>query len=293
MWVQSFAMQMQLQKPKIDLSAATFMIPVRIESADRLRNVITTVSYLLTNFDTTVIVKEVDSTSVFEDKALPEIKKHCGDVRNLVHQFVCSSEPSFHRQYILNDMILHSKTEIVVNYDCDVLLDPGTVVNAYQKILQKQYDVIYPYGFGQYLFQVDADDKLVSEFLLGCRRGTSPEFSILKDRSTPFQAEYGFVQFFNRQVYIDGGLENENFVSYGPEDYERHHRFHTLGYKVGRIDDWVYHLEHTRGPNSSCKNPHNRKNRAEWNKIKRMDKASLREYLSSQEYYKSRLQTVL
>ena len=54
---------------KIDLSQATFIIPIRIESTDRLRNVITIVSFLVENFDTNIIVKEVDSKSVFEGNA--------------------------------------------------------------------------------------------------------------------------------------------------------------------------------------------------------------------------------
>ena len=52
---------------KTDLSQATFIIPIRIESNDRLRNVITSICYLLKNFDTNIIVKEVDKTSVFLD----------------------------------------------------------------------------------------------------------------------------------------------------------------------------------------------------------------------------------
>jgi hypothetical protein len=51
---------------KIDLKEATFIIPIRIESSDRLRNVITTTAFLLENFDTNIIIKEVDSESVFQ-----------------------------------------------------------------------------------------------------------------------------------------------------------------------------------------------------------------------------------
>jgi hypothetical protein len=56
---------------KIDLTKATFIIPIRIESQDRLRNVITTTAFLLENFDTNIIIKEVDSESVFSRDALP------------------------------------------------------------------------------------------------------------------------------------------------------------------------------------------------------------------------------
>ena len=40
---------------KIDLSQATFIIPIRIESPDRLRNVVTTTAFLMENFNTNII----------------------------------------------------------------------------------------------------------------------------------------------------------------------------------------------------------------------------------------------
>ena len=52
---------------RIDLSQATFIIPIRIESDDRMRNVITTTTFLLENFKTNNIIKEVDKNSRFEE----------------------------------------------------------------------------------------------------------------------------------------------------------------------------------------------------------------------------------
>ena len=45
---------------------------------------------------------------------------------------------------------------------------------------------------------------------------------------------YGWAQFFKTSVYKEGGMENENFKAYAPEDKERFYRFTTLGYSVGR-----------------------------------------------------------
>ena len=39
---------------KTDLKNTTFIIPLRIDTGDRLRNVILSTAYLLHNFDTTV-----------------------------------------------------------------------------------------------------------------------------------------------------------------------------------------------------------------------------------------------
>ena len=89
------------------------------------------------------------------------------------------------------------------------------------------------------------------------------------------------LQFFRRSVYIEGGMENENFRAYAPEDKERYFRFTTLGYKVGRINNVVYHLEHARGENSWFSNPHMESNLQEWEMISGMDKKQLMDYYSN------------
>ena len=269
---------------KFDLSKATFIIPIRIESDDRLRNVITSVCFLLSNFDTTIIVKEVDKESRFSRDALPQISEFLdGDIKNLIHKFVESDSPSFHRQKILNDMIMEAKTEVVINYDCDIILPIASYIQAYEKIINGTSDVVYPYGNGDFQIQVFADDQIVTDFLVN-----NFDFSALKRKTKSYDAKYGFVQFFNREVYIEGGLENENFVAYAPEDVERFYRYNTLGYKVSRINDVVYHLEHSRTPNSWFNNPHMKSNQEEWEKIQKMDKDILKEYITNQDYYKVR-----
>ena len=55
----------------VDLSNATFIIPLRIESSDRMRNIITLLCFLFGNFNTNVIIKEVDNEPVFLEKVLP------------------------------------------------------------------------------------------------------------------------------------------------------------------------------------------------------------------------------
>ena len=82
---------------KIDLSQATFIIPIRIESSDRLRNVITITAFLVENFDTNIIVKEVDSKSVFQEQAMPILEEIVeGDIwKNFNFIFERSDKPLF------------------------------------------------------------------------------------------------------------------------------------------------------------------------------------------------------
>ena len=262
----------------IDLSNATFIIPIRIESDDRLRNVITTTSYLLENFDTNIIIKEVDKTSRFVSDALPVLKNILSVPVKVKHIFEESDAPLFHRQRVLNEMIHEADTDIVVNYDCDAILPIDSMKKAYDMIMDGDYDVVYPYGWGNYQYQVKPSDDVVSDFL------ENYEYAILKSNSKIYDAQSGWVQFFKRSVYIEGGMENENFKAYAPEDKERLYRYQKLGYNVGRISNFIYHLEHARGENSWFTNPHMQSNNDLWERIQRMSKEQLIEYYSNQSY---------
>ncbi len=265
---------------KIDLSDCTFMIPIRIDSDDRVRNIITVLCFLIKTFETNIIVKEVDSNQFFKDYALPQIEEFVGnDIKQLIYLFEQSEDPVFHRMKIINEMISISNTKVIVNYDCDVLLRPETYQKSCEMILNQSYDVVYPYGFGMFQKQIFADDEIVTKFI-----NQEFDFSILEQKFKPYQAEYGHVQFFNKDSYIDAGMENENFVSWSPEDKERYFRFDKMGYNVGRIDDYVYHLEHSRGQNSNYNNPYLQKNMELWNYLEKLNKSQLANYYQSQKY---------
>jgi predicted glycosyltransferase involved in capsule biosynthesis len=270
---------------KKDLSEATFIIPVRIESEDRMRNVLTSIVFLLENFDTNIIIKEVDTTSVFEEDILPQLKEFYDDLSSLEHVFEKSEDPVFYRMHILNEMLAMTSTKVVVNCDCDILLPVESYLESYRMIMDGEADVVYPYGNGNYQKQVFANDELVSEFL-----SNECDFSILENKSSISTSDFGWIQFFNRKVYIEGGMENENFRGSSPEDKERFYRFTTLGYNVKRLDNFIYHLEHSRGrnswPTSIQGNPYMQQNFELWNALQSMNKEQLLDYYSNQEYLK-------
>ena len=291
---------------KIDLKNTTFIIPLRIDTGDRLRNVILSTAYLLNHFDTNVMIKEVDSEHRFETFALPIIKRLV-DTKNLIHIFEndTRTDDAFHRTRVLNDMVMQSKTDIVVNYDTDLILPVDSYINAV-KMLNGEYDVVYPYRFGNHAerkvnmpFTISTQEDMdgfennvwVKNFIKSNYSCSSLDdhFFYYKSPSGEGYGEYGMVQFFNRQVYIDGYLENEGFIAYAPEDVERHHRWKTLGYNIGRIDEHAYHLEHERTQNSWYHNPHMQKNNQLWEDLKVLSKDELINYYEKQEYYIKRL----
>jgi hypothetical protein len=88
----------------------TFLIPTRIETEDRLRNIISSVSYLLRHVHAKVIVKEVSGRNTFKFRALPEIKKYA-DTENLTCLYEESNDPLFCKSKVLNDLIVAADTK--------------------------------------------------------------------------------------------------------------------------------------------------------------------------------------
>ena len=259
----------------------TFLIPARIETEDRLRNIISSVTYLLRNVPAKVIVKEVSNRSLFKFRALPEIKKYA-NVDNLTHIFEESHEPLFCKSKVLNDLIVAADTKIVANYDADCILPISSYHEAYRLINDDHADVVYPYQCGIYQWCADYNMEIFNEFI------NKLDVSVLDKKKRLSNSTIGWTQFVNRQKYIDSFMMNENFISWGCEDDEFYYRMSVLGNRIKRVNDYVYHLEHSRTHNSWFSNPNFNNNHQLWNQIKRFDRRSLVEYYENQEYLQRR-----
>lgn len=263
----------------------SFLMPCRIESPDRLRNVISSVGYLAKNFpDCKIIIQEVDKQSVFREKVIPHLTNLFGKYpENIVHRFEESKEAFFHKTRILNDLLLAADTDIVFNYDVDVVYPRSSYTAAYNMITKGGYDAVYTFGCGIYQWAVQYNEVVFHNFLK-----SGFDTSVLDSNSRLSPSVMGWGQMIKRQVQIDAGLWNENFISWGAEDCEFHYRIPALGYNVGRINDFVYHLDHSRTFNSHYNNPKFMDNHNLWQAIRTWDKETLVKYYSQQDYLKVR-----
>ena len=171
----------------------TFLIPTRIETEDRLRNIISSVSYLLRHTNAYVIVKEVAPRNTFLFRALPEIRKHA-DTNNLTHLYEETNEPLFCKSKVLNDLIVESNTRVVANYDADCILPIPSYQEAYDLIINDKADIVYPYQCGIYQWCADFNMEIFSEFVKSWN-GTS----VLDKNKKLSNSTIGWCQFIDRQ----------------------------------------------------------------------------------------------
>jgi hypothetical protein len=259
----------------INLENTTFIIPICIESEDRKKNAEITLNYLCKHLQTNIIIFEYDSSP-----KLFNIIKNLNTNSNICHNFIENNTGNnvFHRTKLLNEMLALTETEVVVNYDIDIILKPEVYKKCSDLILNGA-DLVYPYFWGnsQYQINYSGRDKLINHLSVDCLSNNDINLT---------RSEYGHCQFFNTKSYIQGGMENEDFISYGPEDQERGYRFKKLGYNVIWSDDFVYHIEHTRGNNSSSNNPMMQHNNKLFEKIKNMSLEQLKSYYKEINYIK-------
>jgi len=262
----------------IDLSRCTFIIPVSIESKDRLRNTIITLSYLLDKFKTNIILKETGPISIYKRDILPVLDK---DVTHQIEYiYECTNDSVFHRTRHLNEMLNVCNTPIVVNYDVDVLLPIESYVDSCNLIRNDNVDLVYPYTQqpGRWQKCLVINHNIINE--PGFIKHFDPTDYIASAKCTGF----GHCQFYKTSSYISGGMENENFISYGPEDFERNMRFKKLGYDVRSITGDVYHIEHERGVNSSTANIYMSDNENLYQLLNNMDINEIQYYYDNQQY---------
>jgi hypothetical protein len=255
-----------------DLTKTTFIIPLCIESNDRYNNAKTVLGFLNKHFKTNVIIHEL----IKEESKLDFISS----LKNLKinHIVEVNSLEYYHRTRQLNEMLNIVNTPVVVNYDIDVILPVDSYVKSQKLIINGSSDFVYPYGDGNYQREISLDfnrDEFNINFDIN-----SIDNNLLKT----LKSKYGHCVFANTKKYRKCGGENENFIGYGPEDQERENRFITLKYNVSRVDNLVYHFEHSRTQFSNGDNKYYEPNHKLCDKLMEMNYESMLDYYNNIDY---------
>jgi predicted glycosyltransferase involved in capsule biosynthesis len=246
----------------IDLTDVTFNIPFKIDTPERVRNLNIILDYLTTNFKTNILLCENDTDQKFDTQ---------GKYNKL---FIPRGDYLMHRTHCLNQMAMKSSTPIIVNYDTDVLFPVAQYVQSVKVIRENKYDMVYPYD-GRFI-------DLQEPHITNIKNTRSVENLTPNNGNLIHPKSVGGAIFWNKQKFIEGGMENERFISWGWEDNERLHRFGVLGYRISRVEGVLYHLTHPRSPNSA--NTQHKAyfdNEKEYHRILSLSKDALRQQIST------------
>lgn len=211
----------------------TFVIPFRVDSIERQRNINFTMGWLAP-LRAKIILLEADSVSRI-DKNI--IKK------NVDYVFVKDTNPVFHRTRYINMLLKYATTEVVSVWDTDVITAHRQIEGAIHEILEG-CTLAFPYNGDYVMLSPDCSDEFIR---------TSNLFFLEEQNLKPiFNRPFcGGAFFVNRQRYLSLGGENEHFTGWGPEDAERLRRVQIMGHQVRWLEKGkAYHLYHPRNENS-------------------------------------------
>jgi predicted glycosyltransferase involved in capsule biosynthesis len=220
-----------------DLNDFTFLILVRIDSIERIENLIAVTTFIQQHFDTNIYVLECAS---YYNGLLKRLLN-----KKIYYSFQENFDPILHRTQYLNQMIETVTTPFLAVWDADVLVPVSQLYTCIELLRSNNMDFVYPYE--RYFLEVANSIRTI--YL------KSKQINILVKNTAKMEELYapnplggGFL--CNTKAYIDAGGENEKYYGWGIEDAERFQRFIQSGYRVKRLTGVMYHLCHPRGLNS-------------------------------------------
>lgn len=222
---------------KLNCKDLMFLIPVHIDSIERIENILA-ICKNISRLDTRILICEVN---YFNNHILEKLiaKEH-----SISYVFFEDRDPIFHRTRYINEAVKYINTPFVAIWDSDVVVDNIQITNSLEALRNNNYDISFPFD-GDFF---DVDKIFREQFL------KTNNIKLLKSYKRYLKLLYGknFVGggiLVNKERYIDGGLENERFYGWGPEDLDRFKKWKHLGYNIHRSEGCMFHLWHPRDEN--------------------------------------------
>lgn len=220
----------------IDNDRLSFVIPIRVDSAERERNLDSVVDLLSGMEGVDVSILEGDKQPLYRLKKAYE---------NVKYRFVEDHDPVFHRTKYLNWLLRDAQGAVVGVWDTDVAIAYGQISDAVEAIRTGGAVMSFPYDGRFYALSPEDSDLFVQDRSFE-RLDEMVKASCLAHG--PHSVGGAFL--VNRKLYLQSGGENEHFYGWGPEDAERVKRMEILGLPVYRASGPLIHLYHPRKENS-------------------------------------------
>jgi len=222
---------------KIDLMDTTFYILVRIDSIQRLENVILVTNLLNRYFFTNIVVREADS---FNNKILERLLG-----KNVKYEFVQDRDPILYRTQHHNQMIKPSHSTYVAIWDADIIPFKDAISECIDKLRKKDADFTLPYNG----FCYDVAGAVKSLFL------QERSYKVLLKHIDKLNLLYptilyGGAVILSKEAFLKSGGENEKQYGWSNDDSDRYNRINSLQFKIFRYDTPLFHIWHPRSKNS-------------------------------------------
>jgi hypothetical protein len=236
------------------------LIPLYIDHPDRLDNCLNVVNILHKYNYKNIFVNEY-----YIDNPKAESVINSG----VVYQKKKINDNFFNKMQCINELFKTCNSQYLTIYDVDVIVLKKDLVESI-KMLENGFDFVYPYN-GKFF---NVPKNKIQSFIETGSIGLN-ECNLFHPNSC------GGCVIFKREVFEKAGKCNPNFKNVGFDDDEIKTRFLKLGYKMGRTNSPLFHLEHERTHTSYGISKFDRYNQNEYYRICNMDKEKLIQEISS------------
>lgn len=253
-----------------ELLNVSFVIPVRIDSYERSRNLDLLLDFILHHFKSKIYIMEADSSQhyILKEKH-PQVEYH----------FIKDENPVFQHTLYLNYLYQLVTTSIIAGWDTDAIVPATQITEVVNQIESGKAVMGLPYNGIMY-----ATDPIHLQMYT-----QSGDIGVLQKNIPYMFPMYGSLSMggafiVNRNEYLQSGGDNENFLGWGPEDFERIKRMEILypEFPIYRASGSLFHLWHPRLLNSGYANIQYEQNgKQEFIKICSMTTEELRTYIST------------
>ncbi|OYP62638.1 hypothetical protein CIL02_03360 [Prevotella sp. P3-122] len=215
----------------------TFIIPIRVDTVNRLENIIAIIKFLCSIKAFIIVVESNTIQNNILRRLLPRNDR-------IQYMFIEDDDVVFHRTKIINIALGVVNTEFVSVWDADVLVDKIQIAESMNVLREGKADLSFPYN-GIFLNTdiIIRNLYLVNHNIKKLHRFKNYMSQLYDDNFV------GGAFIINMEKYRLSGFENENFYGWGPEDLDRVLRWQNLGYIIHRSQGPMYHLCHPRDIN--------------------------------------------
>ncbi len=225
---------------KYDLSDCSIVIPVHIDSTERLEHVNFLYSYFnryFINHQLIVIEQGIEPKTQFP--------------LHVKREFLKSNE-TFSTAEVSNIGASVVKTPFFCKCDADALIHPKAIFDAFERLKNRaSTSFVLPYNGVSFTIQNPLRKEIIQSFDFDrfpfVKKGKGDD--LCKGMDIKNDSSTGLIHHFRTAVFKALGGYNEEFIGWGYEDDEIAARFSKLGHPKENLEEYnAFHLDHPRKP---------------------------------------------
>jgi hypothetical protein len=252
----------------------SFVIPIRVDTPDRLENCETILRFLQMHFpqsEIQLVEQDVTTQTAALRSAFPQVVWH--------FEF---NDRHFSRGGAINTGLLRSTRSIVCAYDTDILVNPEALRRSAVLIDEGRWPIVIPFNLIFVELSGALRKSVIDDLGISGLSNISNLSEVPRHPEIASRVLSGAIMMCDRELVIMEGGYNRKMISYGWEDIEFFKRFEKLGYYSCMLHEFnLIHLDHRRGPDSRV-NEMYKLNQAEFDKVLKMPQSELRSYVEKE-----------